>query len=69
VSEKTSIISPKMNAQKIKNVLLFFKGKYAMKNMYIKGLIDPKKLILLKNKPCDRIKISAKIILETILFI
>ena len=24
-----------MNAQKIKNVLLFFKGKYAMKNMYI----------------------------------
>ena len=40
-----------------------------MKYIYIKGLIDPKKLILLKNKACDRIKIRAKIILKIILFI
>ena len=56
-------------AQKMKKVLLFFKGKYAIKKTYTKGLIEPKKLILLKNNPCAKININAVIILVTNLFI
>jgi len=53
----------------MKNVLLFFKGKYAIKKTYAKGLIEPKKLILLKNSPCVKININAVTILDTNLFI
>ena len=53
----------------MKNVLLFFIGKYAIKKTYTKGLIEPKKLMLLKNNPCAKININAVIILDTNLFI
>ena len=36
---------------------------------YTKGLIEPKKLILLKNRPCAKININAVVILDTNLFI